>query len=237
MIRVAAAASLVAAVALACDGEQTDAVGSSGDGAAGDGAAGGERALVVEDADRLRGRAPPAKAGIPAIVTFTPRSLADSGSTGPSHDVAHTAAPAREGTAVVDQFGLAFAPRVLIAERGAPIRFTNSEGAITHNVHLRSISGDSTVFDDDTGPSEGVDVDLPGIGGYDVLCDMHPGMTGFVFVTEAPYAVVAGTDGRFEMDPVPAGEYVARIWTVDGWSTDRVVTLPLGAGALDLSGG
>ncbi len=138
---------------------------------------------------------------------------------------------------MVDQFGLAFSPRVLVASRGATVRFTNSEGAITHNVRLRSIAADSTVFDDDTGPSESVEVELVDPGGYDVLCDMHPGMTGLVFVTGAPFAVAADVDGRFEMEAVPPGAYVARVWTVDGWEIERTVTLPLTTSRLDLSGG
>ena len=189
-------------------------------------------ALPAASSPGVHGLAPPASGGIPSIVTLTPRS----GDRGGDASDADAARPARGADAVVDQFGLAFSPRVLVAEAGSPVRFTNSEGAITHNVHLRSIHGDSTVFNGDTGPSEGIDVELPGPGGYDVLCDMHPGMTGFVFLTEAPYAVAADTDGSFRLGSIPPGEYVARTWTTDrGWHPERTVTVGSESTSLDLT--
>lgn len=220
-------------------GEGAGTVGAATDGSSEGGAAGlnGGGATAA-----VRGQTPPASGGIPAIVTLTPQAsdgpaptdsrtpaLEGSGLSG------HPAAPAEGGQAVVDQFGLAFSPRVLIVAHGSPVRFTNSEGAISHNVHLRSVSGDSTVFNGDTGPTEEVDVMLPDPGGYDVLCDMHPGMTGFVFITDAPLAVAAGSNGRFEMDPVPPGEYLARVWTVEGWGVERVVELTKDMPPLDLT--
>lgn len=189
---------------------------------------------------RLEGQAPPAREGIPAIVTLRPlrgpssAGVPDPAASGDTLLVTHPAAPARGDGAVVDQFGLAFSPRVLIASEGAAVRFMNSEGAITHNVHLRSVAGDSSVFNGDTGPAEHVDVLLTDPGGYDVLCDMHPGMTGFVFLTDAPLAVVADTDGHFEVAGLPPGEYVARAWTVDGWGEERVVNPEAGTPPLDL---
>lgn len=189
---------------------------------------------------RLEGQAPPAREGIPSIVTLRPlrgpssAGMPDPAAAGDTLVATHPAAPARGDGAVVDQFGLAFSPRVLIASEGAAVRFMNSEGAITHNVHLRSVAGDSSVFNGDTGPAEHVDVLLPAPGGYDVLCDMHPGMTGFVFLTDAPLAVVADTDGHFEVAGLPPGEYVARAWTIDGWGEERVVNPDANTRPLDL---
>lgn len=186
------------------------------------------------------GRAPGAEGGIPAIITLAPRASGAAVPESPSADLQggprwrHPSAPADGEEAVVDQFGLAFSPRVLIVAHGSPVRFTNSEGAISHNVQLRSVPGDSTVFNGDTGPTESVLVELEEPGGYDVLCDMHPGMTGFVFVTDAPLATAAGTDGRFVMDAVPPGEYSVRVWTVDGWSIEQVVVLTEDTPPLDL---
>jgi len=146
------------------------------------------------------------------------------------------AAPARGDAAVVDQFGLAFSPRVLIVGVGEPVRFTNSEGAISHNVHVRSIAGDSTVFNGDTGPGDGVDIDLVEPGGYDVLCDMHPGMTGFVFVTDAPLAVAAETDGSFLFRGLPDGAYEARAWNAgSGFGEPRRVSVSDRDAELDLT--
>lgn len=256
-LRVALRSALTLALALALgsgacgqarDGREPPANGAvarTDSGAGPDAGAGTEPGATT-----VHGRAPASTGGIPAIVTLTPvepatgdeSSAVDSGAPPATHGsvarptTPHPAAPAVGEDAVVDQFGLAFSPRVLVAKAGAPVRFTNSEGAITHNVHLRSVAGDSTVFNGDTGPTEGVDVELPGPGGYDVLCDMHPGMTGFVFVTEAPYAVAAGTDGSFEVAGLPPGDYAVRVWTADsGFGGERRVTVSAERAELDLT--
>lgn len=147
--------------------------------------------------------------------------------------------PAGEGSfppPVVDQFGLAFLPSVLVVRAGGPVTFTNSEGALVHNVHIRSVEGDSTVFNGDTSPGEELSVELPSPGGYDVLCDMHPGMTAFLFATAAPWAAAAETDGRFRLDGVPPGTYTARVWTSDaGLGEPRDVEVTAGITELDLT--
>lgn len=239
----AAFVALTSGVLTACVGEGSSA-GSSGDGtgsagegrspaagAAADGTEGAAPGGPGEAVPGVHGQAPAASGGLPSIVTLTP---ADGLPELPSE--AWAAQPARGDDAVIDQFGLAFSPEVLIVAAGSPVRFTNSEGAITHNVHIRSIAGDSTVFNGDTGPSDGVDVELPGPGAYDVLCDMHPGMTAFVYVTDAPFAVAAGTDGSFRLAPVPPGPYTARVWTATGGlAPERSVTVGDGPTELDLT--
>lgn len=200
---------------------------------------GPEGAAMGEIAEGVQGRAPAATGGLPSIVTLTPvdGSASEDPGAGDEEGGIGSAArrPARGEDAVIDQFGLAFSPQVLVAAAGSPVRFTNSEGAITHNVHIRSIAGDSTVFNGDTGPSEGVDVEFPGPGAYDVLCDMHPGMTAFVYVTDAPHAVAADTDGSFRFGPLEPGEYVARVWTAsEGLGPERHVVIEGASAELDL---
>lgn len=192
----------------------------------------------------VHGRAPAAVGGIPSVVMLTPVEGGNGerggepapGARGGERSASPSAATPRRDAAVVDQFGLAFSPRILIVAAGTPVTFTNSEGALTHNVHVRSIDGDSTVFDGDTTPGEGVAVELAGPGGYDVLCEMHPGMTAFVFTTAAPYAVAAGPDGTFGLGPLPAGPYRVQIWTADsGFGREREVVVGDGATTIDLT--
>lgn len=177
----------------------------------------------------VHGRAPAAVGGVPAIVLLTPvdRDVEPPTGQGPR--------PA-PGDAVIDQFGLAFSPRVLVVAAGTPVVFTNSEGALTHNVQVRSIAGDSTVFNGDAASGERIEVDLPGAGGYDVLCDMHPGMAAFVFAAETPYAVAADADGTFDAGTLPPGAYRVRLWTVDGgYGPEREVRVGEGPTELDLT--
>lgn len=140
--------------------------------------------------------------------------------------------------AVIDQFGLAFSPRLLIVAAGTAVIFTNSEGALTHNVHVRSVAGASTIFNGDAASGERIEVTLDEPGGYDVLCDMHPGMSAFVFATEAPYAVAADADGSFDAGTLPPGIYRARPWTIDvGYGPEREVRVGQGPTEIDLTAG
>jgi plastocyanin len=193
------------------------ACGDSGSDASG----GGEP--VAEPVEGFIGTAPAAVGGIPTVVTLTP--VAGAGST--ESEVVGAGA---DDAGVIDQFGLTFSPPRLLVATGATMTFTNSESALTHNVHLRWIDGDSTVFNGDASTGEAIRVRLPMEGGYDVLCDMHPGMTAFVYATSAPYAVFAADDGAFHIASVPPGEYTVELWSADaGAQPAGAVTVGTGA--------
>lgn len=178
---------------------------------------------VADPVEGVHGTAPAAVGGIPTVVSLTP--VTGGGST-PTEGV--EARVDDEG--VIDQFGLAFSPARLLVATGATMTFTNSESALTHNVHLRWIDGDSTIFNGDASTGEAIRVRLPMEGGYDVLCDMHPGMTAFVYATSAPYAVFAGNDGAFHIGSVPPGEYMVGLWSASiGAQPAGTVTVGMGA--------
>ena len=44
---------------------------------------------------------------------------------------------------------------------------------------------------------------------------MHPGMSAFIFVTNASYAAFADADVGFHLSGVPAGEYTLTVWRID----------------------
>ncbi len=149
-------------------------------------------------AEGVYGRAAPAVGLVPSVVTLVPDDPVD---------------PVR-AEATMDQLGLQFTPRNLLAAPGAPVRFTNSE-SLAHNVHIRSLAGDSTILNADTPPSEALTFVFEEEGGYEVLCDVHPGMTAFVYVTSAPFGTFAEPDGSFHLTGIPAGAYTVRVWSVD----------------------
>jgi plastocyanin len=160
-------------------------------------------------AEGVFGRAPAAGGGVPSVVTVRP--LAPHGPFSADR-VEPGAAPADPPT--MDQLGLMFSPRRLFAEVGEPVFFTNSE-SLAHNVNIRSIDGDSTVFNTDTPPNGRARTAFDTEGGYDVLCDVHPGMSAFIFATSAPHAAFADVDGSFHVTGLPPGEYTLAVWSVD----------------------
>lgn len=168
------------------------------------------------------GQAPGALGGVPSVITMTPLDGMAPGDRG--HD-----------DPLVDQFGLAFSPTRLLVDVEDPVVFRNSEAALTHNVHLRSLAGDSTLLNEDTSSGDEFVVQLPETGGYDVLCDMHPGMIAFVFGTDAPYAVFANEEGAFNMGVIPTGSYSMQLWTADsGFHPPMTITVGEGRTGVDL---
>jgi plastocyanin len=147
------------------------------------------------------GTAPPAAGGTPSVITLTPTR-------GPG------AAPAPRANPRMDQLGLAFNPGLLVVRTGETVTFTNSE-TIAHNVHVAFSDNDSTALEYDTDPNGSVDLLMDREGGYEVSCELHPGMRAFIYVTSAPYAVFANNNGSYRVEGVPPGTYELSVWSVD----------------------
>ena len=148
------------------------------------------------------GTAPPAVAGTPSVLVLEATEPAS--------------APAGEDDEppTIDQLGLVFTPTTLVARVGEPVVFTNSE-TIVHNVHLWFADNDSTVYDVETDPGARAEFVFDRPGGYDVTCDHHPGMRGFIYVTDADRAVFADNTGGFVIPDVAPGSYTLSVWSVD----------------------
>jgi len=135
----------------------------------------------------------------------------------------------------MDQLGLAFTPNRLVVRVGQPLLFTNSE-SLAHNVNVSLVDSDSTVYLADMDPADRIEIFLEIEGGYDVMCDVHPGMRAFIFVTSAPYAAVADPDGGFLITDVPPGSYTASVWSAStDLRSERTVEISGSSTELDLS--
>ena len=91
------------------------------------------------------------------------------------------------------------------------------------------------LLDADANPGERLAIELPHSGGYDVLCDMHPGMTAFLFASDAAHTALAETDGTFVLEDVAPGTYNLRLWTADdGMYETRRIEVGTGHTGIDL---
>lgn len=105
--------------------------------------------------------------------------------------------------------GRAFVPRVRVVTPGSRVEFPNQD-PFSHNIFstTRGATFDLGLYP--AGRSR--DATFRRAGAFPVYCNIHPRMTAFVVVTPSPYFVLAGDDGRFTIENVPAGRYQVRVW-------------------------
>ena len=174
-----------------------------------------------ETAPRLAGKAPPATGGYPSVVMLTPEVRIE------------TPTPAEP--ALMDQYGTAFHPKLLVVRPGQPVDFKNSEDVL-HNVH---------VIDAETRKTE-LNVATPVVGAYrhvferegayDVSCNIHPSMAAFLIVTAAPFVAVADNQGSFELEAIPEGIYDVRVWNLEpGRRSERKIPIDAATRSLALT--
>lgn len=112
--------------------------------------------------------------------------------------------------AEVDQKGCMFVPHVVAAQTNQMILFKNSDPAV-HNV--RAHPARNVAFN----------VSMSGQGRTSrryftqpevvpIRCDIHAWMSAFIAVGDSPFQAVTGDGGRFNLDGLPAGEYLVEAW-------------------------
>jgi plastocyanin len=119
--------------------------------------------------------------------------------------------PTPSTPAEIDQRGCIYHPHVVGVMVGQPILFKNSDG-ILHNVHgLPKVNRE-------------FNIGMPGSlkekeqvlnkveAQFKVKCDVHPWMNAWVAVMDNPFFDTTGTDGTYEIDNLPAGDYEVEIW-------------------------
>jgi plastocyanin len=147
-----------------------------------------------------------------------------------------TPARAPEEPALMDQYGTAFWPRLLVVRPGQPVDFKNSEDTL-HNVHVIDSETRETEFNVGTPMVGAYRHVFEREGAYDVSCNIHPSMAAFLIVTAAPFYAVADSQGNFELDEIPEGSYVARVWNMDPRRRrERTIRIDATLDALDLTG-
>ena len=109
----------------------------------------------------------------------------------------------------IDQKSLTFVPKVTTIPVGSIVDFTNND-KVYHNINSTSESNKFNLDSYDPGVPRPITFNKPGV--IHLLCKVHPEMSGWVIVTENPYAAVSEHDGKFIIPEVPAGTYEIVTW-------------------------
>jgi plastocyanin len=110
---------------------------------------------------------------------------------------------------VMKQEGLTFVPHVLPVLKGATVEFPN-EDPIFHNVFSLSKASSFDLGRYPRGASKSVRFDEPGI--VKVFCHIHSDMSAVIIVLDNPFFTAPDTEGRFQIDGIPSGDYRAVGW-------------------------
>lgn len=121
--------------------------------------------------------------------------------------------------ALMDQQSKQFIPNVLLVRPGQPVEFRNSED-MPHNVSVTRRGSGTEVFNVGTEPRQQHVHTFDRVGQFDVLCDIHEGMSAIVIVANGPVTTIAEDDGRFSFPNVSFGSYKLSL-TFEGQTVEQ----------------
>ncbi len=144
--------------------------------------------------------------------------------------------PAPSQHAIVDQKNLKFVPHVIAVLKGTTVEFLNSD-SVGHNVFWPSVGGNKKLGHNLGTWPQGVkkSFTFDELGAAPLLCNVHPEMSGYVFVTPTPYFAVTDKDGQYEIKGVPPGSYTVKTWSEEGKPVAQGVEVGGGAATLNLT--
>jgi plastocyanin len=130
---------------------------------------------------------------------------------GPTTEPTHGPAPH------VDNHQMVFIPFVQVVTAGGKVVFTNSD-PFPHNV----FSPDNDKFNLGTIAQNGGAAShrFDKAGRYTILCNLHPGMIGYVVVVPSAFFAKTNAKGHFTIKDIPAGTYQITAWA----PREKVVT-------------
>jgi plastocyanin len=137
-----------------------------------------------------------------------------------------TTPPANSVT--LTQEGCIYKPHVLGIQVGQPLQVVTVDPT-THNIHISATNGnrDWNVTQQPGTTSVNTKFSKPAIM-VPVHCNIHPWMEAFIGVVTNPYFGVTGTDGRFAIRGVPAGDYTLSVWTATFGTQEHTVSVKAG---------
>ncbi len=115
----------------------------------------------------------------------------------------------RIAAATINQKDETFVPSVVVIHTGGTVTFRNSD-PIRHHVYSFSPVRRFEMVQPPGDTSAPIRFDQP--GSLAIGCNIHDHMTAYIYVTNAPWAMVTDANGRAVIADVPAGKFVATVW-------------------------
>jgi plastocyanin len=112
---------------------------------------------------------------------------------------------------VLNQEGCKYIPHVSGVMTGQKLVIRNSDPTL-HNVH--ALPEKNEEFNQGQ-PFQGMELEKEFTTAEVMVrfkCDVHPWMGAYMAVLDHPFFAVSGADGSFEIDGLPAGDYVVEAW-------------------------
>lgn len=135
--------------------------------------------------------------------------------------------PSAKMTANVDNRTMTFIPFVTVIPAGGRVVFHDSD-PFPHNV----FSPDAEKFNMGTiSQGQVIAHAFKNAGAYTLLCNLHPGMLGYVVVSPSSYFGKADARGHYTIKDVPAGTYKVTAWAPRQIPVTQSVTVKGGSEA------
>ena len=110
---------------------------------------------------------------------------------------------------VFDQDGCRFEPHVVVVPVGSSVSYKNSDET-NHNIH--TYSRKTTPINRNVAAGDSLPQVLDKAETFEVKCDIHPWMKGYIVVTDASMAQLSSGTGTFTFSDVPVGKYKLSWW-------------------------
>jgi plastocyanin len=125
---------------------------------------------------------------------------------------------------VMDQKKMTFIPHVMAVLKGTTVDFLNSD-SVGHNVYWPSVGGNKKLAHNmgtwPQGASKSFTFDDVGVA--PLLCNVHPEMSAYIFVTPTSYFAVTNAQGEYTIKDVPPGKYILKTWSEQGKPVEQPV--------------
>ena len=136
----------------------------------------------------------------------------------------------------MDQQHLAFVPHVLVVLKGTTVDFKN-EDPVGHNVYWPAINHNRKLAHNLGTWPQGVSKSFTfdDLGDVPLLCNVHPEMSGYIYVAPTPYFAVTDKEGSYAIKNVPPGSYTLKTWSEEAKPGSQAVTVASGTATANLT--